>query len=385
MTNLNIQQLSQQLASFSAEQLREWPVRRKALAEARKALRAYSDTWHKQLQDRVRVPWLMARPLEDPTCAIPPGARPTPLTAVAADGSQIYPDQHIEPLVYLLNISQIAFQYGTLEKPVMSTITHVGPEREEFRAPAMEAVTRASADVVSARRDQMELEALLSLALRVQQPDRPIIAMADGSLIRWMLQRIEPAPLKDELIRRYARQLAAFRTHRIPLCSFISMPNSTEVVNLLRGLRGEPHKVLSVSFAGILDRSLYDAFLGPWERTALFASASHVLEEYHALDRVCFFYMRVLARHGESEIARVEVPRWVACEAALLRLVHAAIAAECEKQNGYPMILAEAHQRVVVRSRDRRLFYSLLEREMRRHNLGHRSSHKRAAKQRPVV
>ena len=385
MYNLNIQEVSKQLSEFCAAQLQAWPARQDMLARARKFLRAQTGIWHEQRHRGRHVSWLMATPLEDPTCATEPALRPTPLTAVASDGSQIFPDRHIEPLVYLLNISQIAFQYGTLEKPVMLSQTHVGSGHHETMAQASAGVGRASTDVVAARRDQMELEALINLAISVRQPRRPIVAMADGTLIRWMLQRIDPEPLKTELISRYAAQLAQFREHRIPLCSFISMPNSTEVVNLLRGLRGETEEVQEDSFAGILDRWLYDPILAPWQRTAVFASDSRVLQAYAAEDRICFFYVRVVAGHGESEISRVELPRWVAGDAELLDLVHATVVSECRKGNGYPMILAEAHEQAVIRTHDRTLFYNLVEREMAKYNLRQRSSRKRATKQRPVI
>ena len=382
MYNLNISQLSHQLSEFCAAHLAAQPMRRKVLAEARRLLRAQQGVWQKQHQRTLRVPWLMAEPLEDPAAMVDPGERPTPMTAVATDGSQIYPDRHIEPLVYLLNISEIAFQYGTRERPVMSSQTHVGSGNPEVAAAG---VGRTGTDLVAALRDEMELEALFSLAEKVRRPARPILCMVDGTLIRWMLQRIEPEMQKAVLIERYAALLARFRKRGIALCSFISMPGSTEVVNLLRGLRGETRERREDSFAGILDRRLFGPLLDPWQRTAVFASESHVLRTYQPQDRICFFYTKVMTRLGAAEIARVELPHWVAGDAHLLELVHAAVVSECRKGNGYPMILAEAHEHAVIRRNDRTLFYHMVERALARHNLRQTTSRKSVAKQRPVV
>ena len=262
------------------------------------------------------------------------------------------------PLVYLLNISQIAFQYGTLESPLMAAATLLGTGQDISGGE----VPHISADVVSAQRDLMELEVFANLTLAVQRPGRPILAMADGTLIRWMLQRIEVDRVKKDFIARYATQLARFRSHQIPICSFVRMPHSTEVVNLLRGLRGETKESQKDTVAGILDRSLYDPFLAPCQRSALFACDSHILSAYDTADPICFFYLRVVSKRGASEIARAEILRWVAAVPSLLDLVHAAVVSDCEKGDGYPMILAEAHQKAVVKAKDRMLFYRLLER-----------------------
>ena len=382
MTNFNLQELSAQLSSLTEHRLRERPRRRQALSKARQVLQSLSATWHEQRQDKINVPWLMARPLGDPTATTPTPERPSPLTACATDGSQIYPDRHIEPLVYLVNISRIAFQYGTLEMPVMSARTVV--DSEHVDPLAFSEPRHTSADLVTALRDQMELDALCDLARESQRPKRPILALVDGTLIRWALNRLDEAS-KVSFVRQYADTLADFRASGIPVCSVISMPNSTEVVNLLRGLRGETRAPQEDTLAGVLDRRLYASLLEDGYRTAAFASASHVLDGYAESDRICFCYMRVTGRHSSSEIVRVEMPRWVAQDPSLLDLVHATVVSESAKGDGYPMILAEAHERAVIRTQDRNLFYRFIETEMDKHNLTHTTSRKHAAKRRPTV
>ena len=385
MVNLNIEQLSRQLVNFCEAQRDARPVRQGLLAKARKELRLLQDTWDLQAHKELSVPWLMATPLEDPTRAVDPQARPEVLTAVATDGSQIYPDRHVEPMIYLLNISQIGFQYGTHEKPTLATQTRVGYNTGNLAADRAMGEVQVNTDLVTAERDEWELSALLDVALASRRSNRPVVALSDGTLIRWMLQRIDPPHLKEQFIARYAAGLAQFRKQQIPLCSYVSMPNSTEVINLLRGLRNEQAEKSPDSFAGLLDRSLYTPFLAPGQRTAVFVSDSHVLREYAGPDRICFFYIRVETPYGDHEIGRVEIPRWVYEDPQLLSLVHAVVVSDCQKGKGYPMILSAAHERAIIRKPDRTLFQKLVERELVKYDLRPRRSRKQASKERPLV
>jgi NAD+ kinase len=69
-----------------------------------------------------------------------------------------------------------------------------------------------------------------------------------------------------------------------------------------------------------------------------------------------FFYMRV-----GREVARVELPRWVAEDRAAVDLVHTLIYDQCMKGQGYPVALARAHEQAIVRAADRRAFLSMVE------------------------
>ncbi len=362
---IDLQQLHEQFADFNAYQSRE---RARLTGKLMRALEALADCgphWQDLRKQAETTPhsWLVAGLRDDPTRRHPAIERPTPITVVATDGSQIYPDRHVEPHCYLLNISQIAFQYGTFERPLIESMPHFEYRRDAFEDQFDEVLGTATAEVVSALRDEFELKALLSTAKNARIPQRPIVALADGTLIRWMLRRMRNYALEQELIERYARILADFQAERIPLCSYISMPGNTEVVNLLRIHRGESDDApdanapdTKASLAGLMDRWLFERILQPGERSAVFESASHIQTEYGARDRICYFYVHVAPRRGESEVGRVEVPTWVAADPALLDLVHATVLSECEKGEGYPMILSEAHERAVIRARERDLF-----------------------------
>lgn len=389
---LDLRQLQDQFGDFTDYQVREHARRQWQLDRARTAFGEAGRTWQRlqERAQRIQQSWLIPKLREAPNGIAAAEARPTPMTVVATDGSQIYPDRHIEPTCYLLNVSRIAFQYGTLERPIMESVPSVRYRRDDLRD-AMDALDpqpdgKATAEVVSALRDDLELKALFGTAVQARVDGRPLVAMADGTLIRWMLRGMRDRALEQQLIARYTATLTQFREERLPLCSYISMPGNTEVVNLLRVHCGEADGDVDPddSLEGLPDRHLFETHLAPGERSAVFESASHIQDEYGAENRICYFYLHVPVPGG-CEIGRVEVPHWVADDEALLRLVHAVVLNECDKGDGYPMILSEAHERAVVRAAEKEVFYQLVEDSMTGAGLSGLGSRKAASKRKPTV
>lgn len=365
---LNFDALHKQFAGFGRYQVQE--RERKALI-LEKALEVFHGKLGSE-QGRAstlpeaapegRADQLVAVPLDAPAGIHDPVSRPTPLTVVATDGSQIYPDRNIEPLCYLLNIGRIAFHYGTTERPQMDAVPYLyfkGQGLETVEGLEIDVVGR---DIVSALRDELELRTLFELAESVRRPGRPILAFSDGTLIRWVLKRLRRPELERGLLDRYIAALESFRVAEVPLCSYISMPGTSEFVNYL-GQFVEPATNDGPPLPGITDRMLFEAVLEPGQRTGVFASQSHILNDYPESQRICYFYVHV-AGAGDSEIARVEFPFWLVEQPDLLDLLHATVLSECEKGRGYPVILSEAHEHAIVRGPERFLFYEMIEREM---------------------
>lgn len=386
---LDLHRLHDEFAAFRAYQSREQALRTSKLRRALAALDACGSTW-KDLRtrvERVNPDWLVAGLRETPSATHAAVERPSPMTVVATDGSQIFPDRHVEPTCYVLNVSKIAFQYGTHEQPLIESVPAFHYRRSDLDGVLGDELASATTEVVSALRDEYELAALSELAVEAHIDGRPLLAMADGTLIRWMLRGMRNRALEDRLIGRYADLLAGFRERSLPLCSYISMPGNTEVVNLLRVHLGEGEEPVpeEESLSGLVDRHLFEETLPPGSRSAVFESASHIQRDYAAQDRICYFYVHACGRRGRSEVGRVEIPAWVADDAELTDLVHATVLNECEKGDGYPMILSEAHERAVIRAREKELFYAMIEEEMYDAGLSYDGSRKRASKRRPIV
>ena len=75
---------------------------------------------------------------------------------------------------------------------------------------------------------------------------------------------------------------------------------------------------------------------------------SNVHDPYYGTHRVYFFLLAT-----GDEIARVEMPEWVARDQALLGLLHAVLVDQCAKGFGYPAVLARADDRAVISLGDR--------------------------------
>jgi len=63
----------------------------------------------------------------------------------------------------------------------------------------------------------------------------------------------------------------------------------------------------------------------------------------------------------DDEITRVELPRWVAMDEKLLNLVHTLVLDQCQRGQGYPVALSEAHEKAVVTGVDKEGFWQLVE------------------------
>jgi hypothetical protein len=108
--------------------------------------------------------------------------------------------------------------------------------------------------------------------------------------------------------------------------------------------------------AGIQDRELFYSILGDGERSALFTSQSSIVQRHYGEHRVYFFYLRV-----DDEIARLEIPQWVAMDESRLNLAHSLVFDQCRRGQDYPVALSEAHEKAVVTMADRENFWQLVE------------------------
>ena len=88
----------------------------------------------------------------------------------------------------------------------------------------------------------------------------------------------------------------------------------------------------------------------------MFISRSSVVEKYYGDNEIRFFYIKI-----DGEIARVEVPFWVAANKEMTDFVHTTVLEQCRKGMGYPVSLAEAHEKAVITEIDRSQFWRTVE------------------------
>ena len=211
----------------------------------------------------------------------------------------------------------------------------------------------------------MEFEEILKLVEGCRDREN-VIAISDGTLILWRLEGT-PDDFRNEVLSPFTQMMDKLKEMRLPIAGYISFPGSADVVNALRvGLCPEkisycnecPYthlpEIPCARIEGLTDRSLFSRVLKPGERSSVFESSSKILD-FYGDHRIYFFYLNI----GE-EIARVEIPKWVAEDGELLNLAHTLILDQAKKGGGYPVSLIEAHEQAVVKAKDRDFFFELV-------------------------
>lgn len=401
---LDLTELSRQVRMMSDAFHREAPDHAQRRAQALECyLRESSSyaTWAQAVDlSRDGCVWLLARPVEPLNTVHNPPPRPPDYAVIATDGSHIDIDRHGAALCYVLNIGQVYLRYGACPTARLSSRpTLCFREEDLYLRDGMRRIL-IEGNYLSARRDVAEGVELVALAKQfLDGDDTPALALQDGTLVRWTLAGAEKA-VQDYFLRPYLNYLDAMRERRIPVASYISRPRSPEVAGTIRLMlcpdvdvdanRGAKCSACSDVAAGrtpscfvcqgLSDADILADILEDGQRGPLFASMSRVNVESYGEHQIHFFYLRV-----GREIARVEMPRWVAQDADLLDRVHALVYDQCLKGQGYPVALARAHEQAVIHANDRRAFERIVERSLTQSSLPATQSRKAASKEQKAL
>jgi hypothetical protein len=387
---------------------------------------AFSDWARAADLSRETAAWLLARPIEplDTIHDLPP--RPPSYALVATDGSQIDVERHGMAACYVINVGRVFLRYGARPAAKLSSRPALYYRDEDLYLSDGVRRIAIEGNYLSAKRDIEEGVALAELAdefLSANNPhlheydnetvtagtirehsrefaDRiPSLALQDGTLVRWTLAGAEKF-VQERFLQPYLAYLDRMRERGIPVASYISRPRAPEVAGTIRLMlcpdvkitEGRGAKCAECSDAaagrtpscsacqGLTDADILADMLADGQRGPLFISMSRVNIESYGAHLIHFFYMRV-----GREIARVELPRWVAEDVAAVDLVHTLIYDQCMKGQGYPVALARAHEQAIVRGADRRAFLSMVEGSLLRAELPASDSRKRESKERQGV
>jgi hypothetical protein len=323
-----------------------------------------------------KTTWLVAELTEEISRRYPLPPTPADFTVLATDGSHIDVDRHRTARCFLINIGAVSLTYGAKPDAALSSsprlysddkdlvITHPGGGREQMIEGAL----------LGAKRSIEECKKLADLAAALPQKSAAL-ALLDGTLILWGLEAypefVGDALLAGGLLPCLDAMKKLNPGRQLALASYISFPRSTDVVNALRvaicpddipdcDAQCPPGKQRQCDgVAGVRDRDLFMDLLDDGERSALFISPSKVVKEYYGEHRIYFFYLK-----AGDEIARVEIPQWVAENETLLNLTHALVYDQCRRGGGYPVALSESHEQAVVTGADREYFWELVESTM---------------------
>ncbi|MBI2911441.1 MAG: DNA double-strand break repair nuclease NurA [Chloroflexi bacterium] len=329
-----------------------------------------------------RYTWLPADPVEPMDSRQRSAAAPADYSAIGVDGSQIEVDRHAPLPCYLINLGSAAIRYGLAPSARLESRPSLfaGEEALTITNPANPLqTTRLDSVLLAVRRSVAEIVHLAELAEARGEgkgSDPPTLLLLDGSLILWPLgargydDYVRHLFLGEGFLAALNRLRAVVESGRALVAGYISRSDSTNVDHALR-LAACPYEPINCdhycrqqraserpcdSVGDLLDRDLLAGLLEPGERSALFRSQSRVVQEWYGEHGISFFYL-----HVGDEIARVEVPAWLAQDARRMDLLHGLILDQCRRGGGYPVALSEAHEMAVVHEADRQQFWALVD------------------------
>ena len=307
----------------------------------------------------------LALPFADPPDAAIGAPDVSAYAVLAVDGSHIQAQRDSPAPCSVMNFGWCRIVYRESFPPDLRAETEVqvasaqqGREDEDdhlFSADAT-GLLRAVREVTLAARLVGELPAAV-----------PAVVLLDGSLVPWSINRLS----RDSAQRRqllfgpgglfpaldWLRGWATAAPGRA-LAAYTSYPSHREV---LHALQEQLPAETAAALNSVTDRGLFWEHLRPWQRSGRFKLHSkregwmerEFENAHHALT---FFYLRT-----DTEVARVELPEWVAGDEAKVELVHAAAVDQIRRGLGYPLALMEAHERAVISGADRQAFAHLVE------------------------
>lgn len=375
---LDLSKIAGQIPGISKHMQQEAIASRARLELAQKlqqqAVRRITQLIENQTEFRDRLIFAAATPVEalDRCFDIQPA--PYSHSVFATDGSQISPSHHEIAYCYLINIGQIMLHYGQSLHPLLDSLPEVFYKTEDLYVSRRWGIRLE--EWMGYRRTVSEAQMLAEMACNWVLPpgehyDIPNLALVDGSLIYWFLDGL-PIEARDKILPPILASCERLRETKIPMMGYVSASRSTEGLNFLRLETCEheyPNCVVNCGdltdkypcqkIDSLRDSTFWGDRLQPGQRSPLYRSNLRILDLYEESQKVYFCYLNVGA-----EIARIEVPAWVAEDTALFEQSLSIVLAQVQKGYGYPVALAEAHNQAVVRGGDRARFFNLLEQQL---------------------
>ncbi len=378
---LELNQVAPQVRAMGRSLADQRPARDETLQQALILLKQFSAEYDalderikraEKVQKTQRFGWVGAAPTGEPLAlAHPLPPCPERMTVIASDGSQILPDQHAITLYYLINTGSIVYQHGSNRKPetynpkpvLCYEMDDIFDKQDRLISPGE----------VNIKRDMAELEVLTHLAPAYAGTDtEPVITLMDGQLSL----RVIDLPFNQQQTHqdKYIEMLNKLRESNALLAGYIDRPRSTFVLALIHLALLEPESITEESLRQNPYRHLTDIdlfrFLGPGERSAIFTLKAKGLDKYdQAGHTIHFFYLNVGKSKVAPNLARVEIPAWLAADKNALDTLHAAIVRQARINGDYPYVLARAHELAIISTEEREAVEMMLAVEMRRHNL----------------
>jgi hypothetical protein len=342
---------------------------------------------------RAAAPLSEDEPLDTPIPVEPPPHR---ATIIAADGSQIMPDRHAAFLYYLINVGAIVYHHGDGRAPHIHTSPHLFyPQIEDDQTDDEPGFDKSQ---VTIARDRREIEMLANLSAAYRGSAGCVLAVLDQRLLYWPM--VGERGSTEGVVAAWTRAMRDIHNTGALLAGYIDRPGKRSVITMLQTLLDEEEvdwRAMGRRPVGneLTDAGLYATLLGPGERSPVFVDISPANRRFAEEDpniEVCFFYLNAGASNvileadldprGEARaIARVDIPRWVAEDAAAVRTVHSLVYDQCRVLPNYPYALTRADELAVVGRDDQESLNAMIGLAMQREGVTGEVTAKRDSKE----
>jgi len=295
---------------------------------------------------------------------------------IAVDGSQIFPDRHAAVLYYLIQVGGLTFCYDG-----STPVPHNRPALYfEQRDIYNEREYLISAEKVGRQRLVAEMAYLAELAANAPCSVPPLarFAVTDGPLL-W------PYPpernQKDFLaLRAYLAALGTIRQAQTIPVGYVDRPGGRALLDLLWAAQLSAERLHAEVGANPLqflsDEQLMQRFLAPGEHTVWFKRETEANQQHaSAGHEIGFCYFNVGSVH-QPAITRVEVPIWATEDKQAMTILYTALYDQARVLNGYPYVLARAHEEALVTTKDKTALDSLIQQRLLAQGVMARTSEK---------
>lgn len=299
-------------------------------------------------------------------------------TIIAADGSQVYPDEHALVHYYLLNIALYVYYHGVDRTPEQLTYPQLFYHHEHVHDKYGSVIRNGTVDD---RRTLDEIARLAQTCRDISKTDapKPLVALYDNRLM-YLPANDESNRTSEEKLRDFIGSLVRLHDSGATLAGYIDNPfRSKRFVQLLYLMSIKDEAELharrdQISRAGDLDgltdQQFFFHILKKGQRSALMVQNSpqnKVFGQRGENYEIAFFYLKVY-NNTTSKVVRVDVPMWVARDEARVNQLHALLLHQCRLQgrNPYPYAITRADELAWVGIKDRNKLDELVNAQIRR-------------------
>lgn len=275
------------------------------------------------------------------------------VTTFAVDGSQVFPQKDFSIPIALVQIGWFENPHsddGSYEKDILLDVM----TPKDLVADRSQPMDRW----INMRRFSMEVQRLIKYinsakdrAVQQQRDPEKCLVFFDGSLVLSFASMLDDN-IRGPYVEQVLTLLHASEKQQVPLVGYVDTAESNDVVTLLRTFHD-----LDKSRA-VHDAKLLNSLMRWGDRTPLMTcDRGGILSEYGSMsDRLIFTYLKT----NTSYPARLDMPKWV-WESGRAETVINQVRAEVIVGNGYPYAIETADQTAVLQSRDRQIFYRILQ------------------------